>query len=423
MGDKFSAEFEKLCLPHLSMLKRYLFHKVSNCCDADDILQDIMLSAFKGFDKLKDRNNIKNWLIGIASYKCVDYYKAKARKMEIPLDEINNFAVDNHGMETAMLVNDTLKLLRDKDKQMLYLFYFMGYSQKDIALKLGIPLGTAKSRINTARENFKAVYPHTPNVEKGESIMSFDSKEFPKIIPELIIEKASEPPFKIKLEEISGWLMIPRVGEKSSFAFYDDPDKRITGVNTMNCICEALIHGIPCVQVDVIEEEEGITSKHTKFMRLTETHASYVAEMRIQDNSLYFGSFYDDEWLARYSIGENNIGRKIHQEAKGIAQVNPDGTITVGKEECPDIIGRYNVTIGPRVFDTVALLEVCEGIMTISYIDQNGRTVLFRRYNRFDWKADRYKSLWTEKLPESEVLIINGDKYVHWYDCISDYVL
>jgi hypothetical protein len=191
----------------------------------------------------------------------------------------------------------------------------------------------------------------------------------------------------------------------------------------MNCVREAVIHGIPCVQVDVEEDEDGKISKQTKFMRLTETHASYVAEMKMQDNSFYFGSFYDDEWLARYEVGENNIGREINQEAKGVARINADGSIIVDKEEYPDIIGRYTVKIGSRSFDTVALLEICEGIMTILYIDQNGRTVLFRRYNRFNWKTDRYKALWTEKLPESEILIVNNEKYVHWYDCISDYVM
>ena len=191
----------------------------------------------------------------------------------------------------------------------------------------------------------------------------------------------------------------------------------------MDCVREAVIHGIPCVQVDVTEDEGGKISRHTKFMRLTETHASYVAEMKVQDNSFYFGSFYDDEWLARYEVGENNIGREIHQEAKGIARINADGTISIDKEECPDIIGRYSVTVGSRSFDTVALIEVCEGMMTILYVDQSGRTVLFKRYNRFNWKTDRYKMLWTEKLTESEVIIINNDKYVHWYDCISDYIL
>ena len=423
MSNEFSSEFEKLCLPHLNMLKRYLFHKISNYSDAEDAFQDTLLAAYKGFCKLENKDVFKSWIIGIASHKCVDYYEGKAKKLEIPLNEISDCAVDNHGAETAMLVNDTLGLMRDKDKQVLYLFYIKGYNQKDIALKLNIPLGTVKSRINTAKENFKTLYPHSPQSKKGESVMSSENKVFPTFMPKLKIERTDTTPFKVKYEEISGWLIVPRVGEKSSFAFYDDPDKRITGINKMECVREAVIHGIPCVQVDVEEDEAGKITKHTKFMKLTETHTSYVAEMRIKDNSFYFGSFYDDEWLSRYEVGENNIGREIHQEAKGIAVLNNDGTITVSKEECADIIGSYKIKIGSHTFDTVAILEICAGIMTILYVDQNGRTVLFSRYNRFNWKTDRYKELWTEKLPKSEVLIINDDKYVHYYDCISDYVL
>ncbi len=49
--------------------------------------------------------------------------------------------------------------------------------------------------------------------------------------------------------------------------------------------------------------------------------------------------------------------------------------------------------------------------------------VLSRRYNRSDWKQDYYKTLWTDKLPHSERLTINGSVYVHWYDCIPETVL
>ena len=423
MDSKLSSEYERLCAAHLSVLKRYLFHKASNPSDAEDILQDVLLSAYKGFGNLKDKNIFKSWILKIASHKCVDYYKAKARKLEIPLEDISGHMVDSHGIETAMLVNDTLNMLRGKDKQVLYLFYIMGYNQKDIAAKLNIPLGTVKSRINKAKDNFKAAYLYPPDVKKGEWIMAAKNNVFPKTMPALKIDKASGKPFSVKCEEIPGWLIVPRVGEKSCFAFYDDPDQKLTGINKMECVREAVIHGIPCVQVEVEEDNEGKTSKHTKFMRITETHVSYVAEMAVRDNAFYFGSFMDDEWLSRYEIGDNNIGRKIYQEAKGIAVINSDGTITVTKEEYADIIGRYTVTIGQRSYDTVALLEICEGIMTILYIDQNGRTVLFRRYNRDDWKLERYKALWTEKLPDSERLVVNGDTYVHWYDCIGDYVI
>ena len=418
-----ATEYEQLCLQHVNVLKRYLFHKISNPSDAEDVLQEILLAAYKGFDGLKHKSAFKGWIIGIASRKCVDYYKAKAKMLEIPLDEISERAVDNRGTETSLMVNDTLNLLRDKDKQILYLFYIRGYNQKDIAAKLSIPLGTVKSRISTAKENFKAAYPHPPQSQKGENCMSTKNKNFPKFMPELVIEKSKESPFSIRCEEVPGWLIIPRVGEKASFAFYDDPDKNLTGIISMECIREAVVHGVPCVQVEVEDDEGGLISKQTKFMRLSDTHVSYVAEMSIRDNQFYFGSFMDDEWLERYEVGENNIGREIYQEAKGIAVLNADGAISTSKDECTDIIGRYTVKIGSRTFDTVALVDICDGIMCIYYMDKNGRTIIDRRYNRFNWKEERYKALWTEKLPNSEQIVVNGEIYVHWYDCLGDYSL
>ena len=255
--------------------------------------------------------------------------------------------------------------------------------------------------------------------------MSEKSKAFPDFMPAFTITKLDEKPFDVRFEEIPGWLVIPRVGEKATFAFYDEPEGRFTGMHKMHAIREAEIHGISCVEVncEYIDPADQISDKHSKFMRLTDTHAAYVAEMRVRDNVFCFSSFYDDEWMARYEVGEGNIGREIDQKAKGVATLNADGTFTVTQEECPDIFGRYLVTIDGRAYDTVALAEVTDGIMTVLYVDKNGRTVLFRRYNRFDWKMDRYKMPWTEKLPSSERLTVNGEAYVHWYDCISDYVM
>ena len=450
------AEYEALCTAHIPMLKRYLFHKISNAADGEDVLQDTLLAAYRGFDKLRDKAFFKSWLIGIAARKCVDYYKAKAKRLEIPLDEVSGTVLNDRGTEeTAMMVNDALDRLRHKDKQILYLFYIRGYNHKDIAAKLEIPIGTVKSRISKAKENFRMHYvgataPGRPDVAKSErrnntnhhsASQLFQRRpravaptikgdvtmtKFPPTMPAFTIEKSNQPPFEVSFLEISGWLLVPRVGEKTSFAFYDDPDQRYTGMHTMHCTRESEIHGIPCVQVECSYTDENgqVSDVHSKFMRMTDTHTSYVAEMRMRDNTFCFGSFYDDAWLKNYEIGENNIGREIAQRAKGITVLNDDGSFTVAKDECPDIFGRYTVQLNGRSYDTVAILEIDTNVLTIAYVDQNGRTVLHRRYNRFDWNIERYKiSSWLEKLPDSEVLLVNGDKYVHWYDCISDYVM
>ena len=82
---------------------------------------------------------------------------------------------------------------------------------------------------------------------------------------------------------------------------------------------------------------------------------------------------------------------------------------------------------------TMVLTELCIGfcvgvgagcaVITEQFLDQNGRTILWRRYNRDDWALDRYGKLWSAQLPANDRLTVNGITYVHWYDCVTDYIL
>ena len=63
-----------------------------------------------------------------------------------------------------------------------------------------------------------------------------------------------------------------------------------------------------------------------------------------------------------------------------------------------------------------------DSVVTEQFLDQNGRTILWRRFNKNDWAFSRYGKLWTELLPDNERLTVNGETYVHWYDCVTDYI-
>lgn len=90
------------------------------------------------------------------------------------------------------------------------------------------------------------------------------------------------------------------------------------------------------------------------------------------------------------------------------------------------MVGRYAVTIGGKTYDTVLMLDVeCydKGVLMETYVDETGRTVLWRRFNRDDWAMYHFGQRWSEKLPENEQLMVDDTLYVHWYDCITDYIL
>ena len=92
-----------------------------------------------------------------------------------------------------------------------------------------------------------------------------------------------------------------------------------------------------------------------------------------------------------------------------------------------DVVGRCDVTISGKTYDTVCLMDIGTydgGTVTEQYIDPNGRTVLWRRFNRKNerWLFDGFESVENSALAENESLLVNGEECFHWYDCITDYL-
>ena len=133
--------------------------------DADDIILETCISAYRSFSSLKDTALFKSWIISIARNKCNDYFRQLAKNMELPIDEITGGhpPYGRMGVTAASPVKETLQKLGDKDKQVLYLYYFREFPQNEIARRLGIPIGTVKSRLHTAKSNFKKLYPQSCN--------------------------------------------------------------------------------------------------------------------------------------------------------------------------------------------------------------------------------------------------------------------
>lgn len=133
-----------------------------------------------------------------------------------------------------------------------------------------------------------------------------------------------------------------------------------------------------------------------------------------------------DEFLNNWGFGEDNCGNSVFPKPKGI--IVRDGLKLTSAESSRllDVIGRYTVRINGKTYDTICVVDIeCYngGMLSEQYIDQKGRTVLWRRFNRNDWHIDYYKKPWSEQLPHNEQVTFNGVSYVHWYDCITDYIL
>lgn len=425
------SEFKKLLKESLIPLERYVKFKINNKHDAEDIIQDVCLTATMKFDTLKNTSAFKAWLIGIANHKCNDYYRRKAKDMKISLEALSESALSTgrFGVTEINIVRDTLDVLGDKEKQILYLYFFKNLSQEDISKQLSVPIGTVKSRLHYAKEKFKKHYPYK-EASKGEIIM----KKLPDILPEYKIVKSDLAPFCVRWEELQGWLMVPRVGEELTWGLYDMPSRRRTEYTEMKAIGKAEIHGIEGVEISAIQygaEDYYRTGSVDKMERrfvaqLTDTHCRYLAESHTENGVRKLYTFLDgDGFIDNWGFGEDNCGNEVNISPKG--QLVRNGTAINGSnaKETLDIVGRYTVTIGDKIYDTVCVMDIqCfnDGVASEQYLDKNGRTILWRRFNKNDWAYKRYGKLWTEMLPDNETITVNGETYVHWYDCITDYI-
>ncbi len=423
--------FETLLPPCRGAVERFIRFRIGNSVDAEDVLQEVYLTAYQKFHQLQKEDAFKPWLLSIARNKCNDYFRQKAAILEIPQESVTEAELSQSrmGLTAVSAVRETVAQLADKDKQILYLYFWKELPQADIAKALGVPLGTVKSRLHTAKQHFKEQYPYPP---KGENTMT----KLPKIMPEYTIEKTDLPPFPVTWEELQGWQIIPRVGEKLSWGLYDADSGKRTEYTEMEVIGKAMVHGIEGVEFVAMQygaEDYYRTGCIDKIERrfiaqLTDTHSRYLAESHVENGVRKLYTFLDgDDFLNNWGFGEDNCGNEVHPVPKGL--LTREGNIITGHtpREVVDVVGRYNVTIGGKTYDTICIMDIqCfnDGVASEQYVDENGRTVLWRRFNKNDWAMDRFgNQLWSEKLPDNEQLTINGETYVHWYDCISDYIL
>ena len=121
------SEFEKLLQENLVPLQRYVNFNINNMHDAEDIIQDVCLAATSKFDSLKNSASFKAWLIAIARHKCNDYYRRKAKDMNIHLESLSESVLSTGrlGIIEQSVVCDTLDALGEKEKQILNNLLFL----------------------------------------------------------------------------------------------------------------------------------------------------------------------------------------------------------------------------------------------------------------------------------------------------------
>ena len=125
------TDFERLMKENLLAVERFVNFKISDPVDAEDVLQEVLLSAFRNFEQLKSKQSFKSWVIGIARNKCSGYYRDKKKNQEIPVEsfEETNFISSPFGYVENSFTDDVIRSLDEKDRQILH-YAFSGIYRK-----------------------------------------------------------------------------------------------------------------------------------------------------------------------------------------------------------------------------------------------------------------------------------------------------
>jgi len=155
--NELRREFEEQLADGASLAFRVAMGVLRNHADAEEVAQDALLRAYRGFHRLRERGAFRGWLCRIAWRLALDKQRGARRreKREVaahqpPLEPtVEEVAATN---EFERHVAAALDELPEKLRQALVMAAIQGYSTKEVADLLGLPEGTVKSRVHLARK-------------------------------------------------------------------------------------------------------------------------------------------------------------------------------------------------------------------------------------------------------------------------------
>ena len=152
--------FAQLIEPYIKSLFSYILFRVKNNPDANDIVQETMLSIWQSIGSYKSQSSFKTWIFSIARRRITDYYRKNSKHISLPLANYKNVCAVNGDFDALInriYLNDALLHLTDNENELVYLIFQAQLSYSEISSVLGIPVGTVKSRMSGIKSKLKSL--------------------------------------------------------------------------------------------------------------------------------------------------------------------------------------------------------------------------------------------------------------------------
>ena len=169
MADQ--ARFADLAMEHMDSLYAGALRMTRNPADAEDLVQETYLKAYRGFGSFEEGTNLKAWLYRILTNTYINRYRQQKRRPdETDLDDVEDFYLYRRlgGIDEARIsrsaedvmfemftddeVKEALESLPETFRMAVLLADVEGFAYKEIAEILDIPIGTVMSRLHRGRK-------------------------------------------------------------------------------------------------------------------------------------------------------------------------------------------------------------------------------------------------------------------------------
>lgn len=161
------SEFEAEALPHMDLLYNFALRTTGNADDAQDLLQETFMKAYRFWSKYEKGTNIRAWLFRIMKNSYINRYRKETREPDkVDYGDIENFydsirasVTDTNDLQEKFYggllgdeVTKALQNLPEEFRTVVILCDIEGLTYEEIAEFLECPIGTVRSRLHRGRK-------------------------------------------------------------------------------------------------------------------------------------------------------------------------------------------------------------------------------------------------------------------------------
>jgi RNA polymerase sigma-70 factor (ECF subfamily) len=163
MAAGHTSALDELYTRYGSSIFSFLVARLGDGQLAEEVLQDVMLAAWRGASGFRGESKVLTWLLTIARNRAINAAR-KRRLPQVPYNDALDAASDDTGPFERIMreseenaVRQMLDQLPDHQREVLVLVFYHQLSEAEVADVLGIAIGTVKSRLHRGKQALRSV--------------------------------------------------------------------------------------------------------------------------------------------------------------------------------------------------------------------------------------------------------------------------